>query len=211
MCATIVTAIGNSYGRRDSAPWPTRVLAGASDEPGCGHTPSIVPCGMTRTSLLVSALSLLLGGASHAQAPEPPENVVFLDLGLHVIGAGYQRTVSPRVALSVSTGLYDAWTATDAVGDVRGGYLRLRPYVFLVGAAPRGVWVSPFVQGALVSAKTSSGEKSGLAGAVGLAVGYAFLFGDLVHLSLGGGAQYHAAETFDGLHWHVDATLGLAF
>jgi hypothetical protein len=166
---------------------------------------------MPRLPLLASVLMVFLGGASRAHEPEPPKNAVFLDLGLHVIGAGYQRTVSKRLALSASTGLYDAWTATDEVGDVRGAYLRLRPYVFLVGEAPRGLWLSPFVQGALVSARTPSGEKSGTAGAVGLAVGYAFLFGDLVHLSLGGGAQYHAAKTFDGFHWHVDGTLGLAF
>lgn len=165
---------------------------------------------MTRVTVCV-ALILALGAPAFAADPAPRPNAVFLDLGLHVIGAGYQRTISRRVALSASTGLYDAWTATDEVGDVRGGYLRLRSYVFLVGEAPRGLWLSPFVQGAVVSAKTPSGAKSGLAGAAGLAVGYAFLFGDLVHLSLGGGGQYHASEIFHRFHWHLDVTLGIAF
>lgn len=165
---------------------------------------------MTRRTRLAVALTLLFAAPSHVHAA-PPSNTVLLDLGLHVIGVGYQRTLSKYLAVSASTGLYDAWTATDEVGDVRGAYLRLRPYLFLMGEAPRGLWLSPFVQGAMVSSKTAGGEESGLAGAVGAAIGYAFLFDDAVHLSLGGGAQYHAAELFDGFHWHVDATLGYAF
>lgn len=165
-----------------------------------------------RATLAVLATSLGLLGVTSTHAAEPsPHNIVFLDLGLHVIGAGCQRSASPRVALSVSTGLYDAWTSTDEVGDVRGAYLRLRPYVFLTDDAPCGLWLSPFVQGAFVSQKTADGKESGLAGAVGAAVGYAFLFANTVHLSLGAGGQYHAAEVFDGLHWHIDATLGYAF
>lgn len=166
---------------------------------------------MTRRTRIAATLTLLTFAApSHAHAA-PPSNTVLLDLGLHVIGVGYQRTLSSHLAVSASTGLYDAWTATDEVGDVRGAYLRLRPYVFLMGEAPEGLWLSPFVQGALVSNKTAGGEESGLAGAVGAAIGYAFLFDDAVHLSLGGGGQYHAANLFDGFHWHLDATLGYAF
>ena len=171
--------------------------------------------------MLLAAL-VLLGGAAHARAPGPPKNTLLLDLGLHVIGAGYQRTVSGRVALSVTAGLYDPWTTTDEVGDIRGGYLRIRPYVFVVGAAPSGLWISPFVQAAMVSAhlaKTAGGSKPGGAFAFGAALGYAFLFGDWLHLSLGAGGQYHYVEVasderspaFHGLHWHIDATLGVAF
>lgn len=166
---------------------------------------------MTRRTRFAATLTLLTAAAPARADAAPPSNTVLLDLGLHVIGVGYQRTLSSHLAVSASTGLYDAWTATDEVGDVRGAYLRLRPYVFLMGEAAEGLWLSPFVQGALVSSRTAGGEESGLAGAIGAAIGYAFLFDDTVHLSLGGGGQYHAAELFDGFHWHVDATLGYAF
>lgn len=172
-----------------------------------------------RLAVLLTAFASLTAGAAHAAESKPPANTILLDLGLHVIGAGYQRVVSDRVALSVTGGLYDPWTTTDEVGDIRGGYLRIRPYVFLIGTAPRGLWLSPFVQAAMVSAKTAEGAKSGGAFAFGAAAGYAFLFGDWLHLSLGLGGQYHHAEVatevaspaFHGFHWHLDATIGIAF
>lgn len=148
-----------------------------------------------------------------------PENVVFADLGLHVIGLGYQRKVSPHVAISISGNFYDPWTVTDKLGDVRGGVLRVRPYFFLLDEAPRGPWISPFFQGGVVRGERNGESKIGPAGALGAAIGYAFLFADRVHLSLGVGGQLHAAyipdssrkPSFYTAGLHVDATLGFAF
>jgi len=156
---------------------------------------------------------------AHVEAKPSPKNLVFADLGLHVIGLGFQRTVSPHVAISVSAGLYDPWTVTDKVGDIRGGYLRVRPYFFLTDLAPRGVWISPFVQGAAVSGERAGVAKVGPAGSLGASAGYAFLFGDIVHLSLGLGGQLHFAQipggsaspSFYTAGVHADATLGFAF
>lgn len=149
---------------------------------------------------------------------ESPKNIVFADLGLHVIGLGYQRTVSDHIAFSLSGGLYDPWTVTDKVGDIRGGYLRARPYFFFTDHAPRGLWISPFAQGAVVRATRNGEEKTGGAFALGASAGYAFLFGDIVHLSLGIGGQLHYARvvndappSFYTAGIHVDATLGFAF
>lgn len=160
--------------------------------------------------------------AEHTEvAPSRPlkKNIVFADLGLHVIGLGFQRTVAPHVAVSVSAGLYDPWTVTDKVGDIRGWIVRARPYFFPFDEAPRGVWFSPFIQGGAVSGKQNGVEKSGGTGALGAALGYAFLFGDVVHLSLGLGGQLHFAKlegsaappSFYTAGIHLDATLGFAF
>ena len=180
--------------------------------------------------ILVSALvaSMLVATVSRAEeeappAPAPakvsPKNIVFADLGLHVIGLGYQRKISPHVALSISGGLYVPWTATDKLGDLRGGMVRLRPYFFFTDEAPRGVWLSPFIQGAVASGDRNGVSKSGPGFALGAAVGYAFLFKDVVHLSLGLGGQLHlvqieggsAPPSFYTAGIHFDATVGFAF
>lgn len=179
---------------------------------------------MRRTFLagMVLLFALAPSTAAHALTVEPlppPPNIVFADLGLHVVGMGYQRTISSRLTLSVSGGLYDPWTVTDKVGDVRGGILRLRPYFFLTNDAPRGLWLSPFVQGGIVRGERNGSVRVGTAAAMGGAIGYAFLFADVVHLSLGLGAQLHGARipdaptrpSFYGVGLHADATVGFAF
>ncbi|HRG95987.1 MAG TPA: DUF3575 domain-containing protein [Polyangiaceae bacterium] len=159
---------------------------------------------------------------AHAEAAPPrpqKKNIVLADLGLHVIGLGFQRTVSPHVAISVSGGLYDPWTVTDKLGDIRGWIIRARPYFFALEEAPRGLWFSPFIQGGSVSGTQDGVEKSGGTGALGASVGYAFLLGDLLHLSLGLGGQLHFAKlkgsaappSFYTAGLHLDATVGFAF
>lgn len=175
---------------------------------------------------VLTALAILFPGVAHADEEPPPppaklgpKNIVFADLGLHVIGLGFQRTVSPHVALSVSANMYVPWTVTDKLGDLRGGVLRLRPYFFITNEAPRGMWVSPFIQGGFVSGERDGTSKMGSTGALGASLGYAFLFADRVHLSLGIGGQMHygwipdssAAPSFYTAGFHADLTLGFAF
>lgn len=179
---------------------------------------------MNVKQLVFAACSLVASGrgGSASAAPEPevaPAHIVLADLGLHVVGLGYQRTLGTRVALSVSVGLYDPWTVTDEVGDIRGAYVRARAYFFLVGRAPEGLWVSPFAQAAIVSGRRADGPALGGAAASGVALGYAFLIADHFHLGVGAGGQWHVADvseddappSFSELGWHIDLTLGYAF
>jgi hypothetical protein len=55
------------------------------------------------------ALASLLLAASAAHA-ELPKNIVLADLGLHVVGLGYQRTLTPNLAAQVSFNLWLPWT-----------------------------------------------------------------------------------------------------
>jgi len=157
-------------------------------------------------------------------AKAPPKNVVLADLGLHVVGAGYQRNITPRLAISLTGGLYQPWTATPNIDDVRGGYLRVRPYLFVTGGAPRGLWLSPFFQAGYVHGTREATQKPGSMLAGGLAVGYAFLLADHLHLSLGAGGQWHRVRvagtatspssddpSFSKFGVHVDGTIGYAF
>ncbi|MBA3541031.1 MAG: hypothetical protein H0T79_15580, partial [Deltaproteobacteria bacterium] len=102
----------------------------------------------------LAAIVLVTAWASTAQAEAPPETVVLADLGLHVIGAGVQRTVAPRVAVQGALEFYSPWAQNldvlglrddDVDGDVRGAAIRVRVFGYL-GAAPTGWWLSPFAQ-----------------------------------------------------------------
>ncbi|HEY0253411.1 MAG TPA: hypothetical protein VGC41_17875, partial [Kofleriaceae bacterium] len=118
-------------------------------------------------SRLVAALVLV---AMVATAQAEPENLVLADLGLHVVGIGYQRTISPRVALQIDADSYTPWTQEDEFFEVQGAVLRVRP-VFYADLAPRGWWLSPFAQAGVGTADRGSG----LVWAVGATVGYAWL------------------------------------
>jgi hypothetical protein len=171
-------------------------------------------------------MHLLLSLALAAPPAVPPKNVVLADLGLHVIGLGYQRTFTPHVTGQLSLNLYVPWTQNlDPFGvfgverDVAGVVLRARVYAFPFGAAPSGMWISPFVQGGPAQATRDGARQLGSAWAGGLSVGYAGVVARHLHLSVGCGGQYHAAiipddataPSFHNLFPTVDLGVGYAF
>jgi hypothetical protein len=178
-------------------------------------------------SIWVVALGALLGSSS-ARAGEAPRNVLLADLGLHVIGVGYQRTLTPELAVVVAAESYTPWTQNQDFlglsgsyrGDVQGILARGRALVFPWHTAPQGLWVSPFAQGGPAWATRAGVTRVGPAWAFGVSAGWAcLLFSDHLHLTLGLGGQYHAANfpggtgppSFGRLYPTLDATLGWAF
>ena len=172
---------------------------------------------------------LLAATNATAECAERP-NALIADLGLHVVNAGYQRSFGCHLAVQASAGIYRPWTVNydvlgmgggddDPDGDVGGFVLRLRPFVYPLGSAPSGFWLSPFGQLGPVSATRGAQSVSGLAYAAGLSAGYTFLFGQRVLLAIGAGAQYHVARLdastehpgFARLAPTADLNLGYAF
>ena len=159
-----------------------------------------------------------------AAADDPPKNIVLADVGLHVIGLGYQRTVAPWLALQADADvIYSPWTLNldlfgDYDGDVAGSVLRLRPVFYPSASAPDGLWISPFVQAGPARATRDGEKESGFVAAGGASVGYAGRLGP-VHLAGGVGGQYHVARieggddapSFAGLYPTIDGTVGVAF
>jgi hypothetical protein len=177
--------------------------------------------------LTLPALGLISGETRALAAGEQHDDEILLDLGLHVVGIGYQHAVSPWVALQVDLESYTPWTQnTDFFGlsgsyraDVSGALVRARPFFYLAGAGPRGLWVSPFVQGGVVWATREGDKKTGPAWAGGASVGYAFILWGRVSVALGLGGQFHAAQlpggagapSFARLYPTLDANLGYVF
>lgn len=184
-------------------------------------------------NFVFSLVSIVTLGATPSLAQELTRerpNAVVADLGMHVVNIGYQRTLNRRVALQASAGLYAPWTVNsnvfglaggdhDPPGDVIGAVLRGRAFVFLVGAAPGGLWVSPFAQAGVVTATVAGRAQLGPTWAVGVSAGYTFVIARRVLIALGLGAQYHVAApagsaVFPGFARFsptVDINVGYAF
>jgi len=156
--------------------------------------------------LLAAPLTTRRALAQPVPCNERPHALV-ADLGQHVVNLGYQRTLGCYVAVQASAGLYVPWIvnrnvfgqgdASQPNGDVFGTVVRARAFVFPLGTAPSGLWVSPFVQAGWVGAsrrgEAGGDSLSGHALAAGLTAGWTFRLGRRFLLGLGFGGQYHRA------------------
>ncbi len=157
-----------------------------------------------RTASFPALAALLALVYAPSAAAQSRDGALVADLGLHVVAVGYQRTLAPRLVLQASAGLYGPWTVNDNVlgngggdhdppGDVIGAMVRARAFVFVLGDAPSGLWISPYAQLGLVTATVRGSAALGPAWAAGASVGYTFALGSRWLLGLGAGAQYHVA------------------
>lgn len=158
---------------------------------------------MCTAAPLLAALAM---NPSPARDPHP--HALVADLGMHVVGVGYQRTLHCLVAAQVSASFYLPWTMNrntlrlagggrDGTADTAGFVVRGRVFFFPAGESPTGFWLSPFLQTGAVWATREGTQQTGPTFAAGLSVGWTFALGDRVLLGLGVGGQYQAAW-FDG-------------
>lgn len=157
---------------------------------------------------LLPVAMILAPAVAHAQRCDERPGALVADLGLHVVNVGYQRGLGCYAVAQLSGGLYVPWMVNnnalglagadhDPAGDTAGFVLRVRAFVFPLGTAPGGFWLSPFAQTGFVRGTRAGFERVGPALAVGLSAGWTFTFGPRVLLALGLGAQYHVVA-FDG-------------
>ena len=153
--------------------------------------------------------------------------MVLADLGLHVVGVGYQRSLAPALALQVDLESYTPWTQNVDLlglsgqatkGDTSGAVVRGRVFLYPGSDAPTGFWLSPFGQGGVGWATRDGQRRTGPLWAVGASAGYSVLFHAL-HLALGLGGQFHTAQfpggegapSFARFYPTLDASVGYAF
>ncbi len=138
-----------------------------------------------------------LAGEGQPSAALHPSAIV-ADLGLHVLGLGYQRAVSERVVAQGTVSLYVPWTASQELlsggggtGDASGFIVRGRAFYHPLAAAPCGLWVSPFAQAGVAKGTRAGSESLGPTMAAGASIGYTAPIGKRVLLMFGGGGQWH--------------------
>ena len=184
-----------------------------------------------RASLAALVLSLTAGQARADEvAPQAarPAKLLIADLGQHVVAFGYQSSTSPWIAAQIVGGYYQPWTQNinflglsgdaNKGGDLRGFIARGRVFFHPFGAAPTGMWISPFVQAGIGWGLRDGERRAGPVSAAGVSVGYSALLGDSVLLGGGLGLQYHEARIpggdgpprFSRYYPQVDIQLGYA-
>lgn len=190
--------------------------------------------GSLAPTAFAASLALALTFASSAHAEESATHrteatrLLVADLGQHVVAFGYQASTSPWIAAQIVGGYYQPWTQNinflglsgdaNKGGDLRGVIARGRVFIHPFGAAPSGMWISPFVQAGIGWGLRDGDRRAGPVSAAGASVGYSALLGDSVLLGGGLGVQYHEARIpggdgpprFSRYYPQVDIQLGYA-
>jgi hypothetical protein len=152
-------------------------------------------------------------------------NLIEADLGSGVLGVGYERRFAPAVSGRLTLALNRPWYTKTVFGghesDVVGFGAELRPFLFPLGTAPGGFYVSPFGRIVAIQAQDDLPEKvNGIGWTAGMTAGYGFLLADdRLLLRFGAGAQYWAFEIEDdagtagvkGIYPDVDIIVGYTF
>jgi len=160
-------------------------------------------------SLVVLAV-MSWSGSSSAEAPLDAKQVPFggnrpqvqLDLGLAVVGAGFEHPLGEHVAIQIGAQLFSTYFAPwfDAGDQVVGFGGELRPTLFL-SPHHRGVYFTPFLRVARVTGEHETGATgSGVGFSTGVFAGYAFALTKRLDLRVGAGVQY--------LRYLVDTSAG---
>ena len=171
----------------------------------------------------IASLLVLTGTA----AAEPPRNAMQADLGLTVIGFGYERVVAPQLALGAMVTTMGTWFGPTYDQPWMGGHgVGVRATWFPRATASRGLYVAPYVRAIAASVKQDTdgndvdGGTTRLGVTGGVFVGYAWLLAGHWQVRAGVGVQYIdlAAADADGnpiafrSAWPaIDAVVGYAF
>lgn len=185
---------------------------------------------------LALAACITTATSAHAQsasepAPEKPahESMLVADLGMHVIGFGYQHMASRFVAGQIVLAYYQPWTQNidflglsgeaNKGGDLRGMVARARVFFHPFGAAPAGFWISPFAQAGIGWGRRNGDREAGAISAAGLSLGYSAMLSKAILLGGGFGLQVHSAQipggndppSFSRFYPQVEIQLGYVF
>lgn len=144
-------------------------------------------------SALVRAIVIVLA-LTHAAAAEPPTSLapeVQADVGLAVIGVGYERPLASHFAVMGEAQIFGTYFLPwfDAGDDVKGLGGQVRATWF-ARASGRGLYIMGFARADAVRGDVDHVRSEGYAVSGGAAAGWVFGLGNHVDLRVGAGAQY---------------------
>jgi len=113
------------------------------------------------------------------------------DLGLSVVGVGYERPVAGHVAIAAQGGIFGTYFLPwfDRGDDVQGLEVGAR-VTWFARASGRGLYVAPYLRGVAVRGERDGQAGRGLGFTAGAFVGWAIGLGERLDLRLGAGAQW---------------------
>jgi hypothetical protein len=149
----------------------------------------------------LAVFAALLGTVAAASAqPSALAPQVQADLGLSVVGVGYEHPLADHVSLQGELEVFGTYFLPwfDAGEDAKGLGFGIRPTWFQ-RTSGHGLYVAPYFRGVAVDEESLTGF-GGIGFAAGVFVGWAFGLTEKLDLRIGGGAQY--------IHFHVDTPNG---
>ncbi len=144
----------------------------------------------------VTAILVGLTASATAHANSPPDAgeyhlqpEVEADVGLSVLGLGYEHPVATHVSVGAMAGItstyFSPWFDQ---GDRTDGYVLGVRATWFAQETGRGLYVAPFLRGARITTDAERGSGLGVAG--GVFVGWDWRVGRRVDVRVGAGAQY---------------------
>lgn len=113
------------------------------------------------------------------------------DLGLSVVGFGYEHPLSAHVAIEGQGGIFGTYFLPwfDAGDDVQGLQVGGR-VTWFARPTGHGLYVAPYVRGVAVRGELDGASGDGLGVTAGVFAGWALALTSRLDLRLGAGAQY---------------------
>jgi len=144
----------------------------------------------TLTAAFTAALTAAFVGPVIAE-PVALTPQAHADLGLSVVGLGYERPVAGHVAVQAQGGIFGTYFLPwfDRGDRVQGLQLGAR-VTWFARASGRGLYVAPYLRGVAVRGERDGQSGQGLGFTAGAFVGWAIGLGERVDLRLGAGAQW---------------------
>ncbi|HUQ03748.1 MAG TPA: hypothetical protein VM261_14725 [Kofleriaceae bacterium] len=147
---------------------------------------------MSRATLL-ALLAATATASSPAVADTPSElpAQAHADLGLSVVGFGYETPVSGHVAVEGQAGIFGTYFLPwfDLGDDVKGLQVGTR-VTWFASTSGRGLYVAPYLRAVAVRGELDDVTGEGFGFTAGAFAGWAFALTAKLDLRLGAGAQY---------------------
>ena len=137
-------------------------------------------------------IAFLVGSSSAAVAdPAALRPQAHADLGLSVVGFGYERPVSTQVAVEGEVGIFGTYFLPwfDVGDDAQGLQVGTR-VTWFARATGHGLYVAPYLRGVAVRSSRDGTTGEGLGFTVGAFAGWAFPLTTKLDVRVGAGAQY---------------------
>ena len=147
-----------------------------------------------RAAIVIAIATITTTAAVSAPAVAEPTALApqaHADLGLSVVGVGYERPVAGHVAVQAQGGIFGTYFLPwfDRGDRVQGLQLGAR-VTWFARASGRGLYVAPYFRGVAVRGEVDGQTGQGLGFTAGTFVGWAIGLGERLDLRLGAGAQW---------------------
>jgi hypothetical protein len=138
----------------------------------------------------ILALAILVASTPAVADPAALRPQAHADLGVSVVGFGYERPLTPHVAVAAQAGIFGTYFLPwfDLGDDVQGLQVGTR-VTWFARTSGHGFYVAPYLRGVAVRGEKNGETGEGVGFTAGVFAGWAFTITTRLDLRVGAGAQ----------------------